>query len=178
MPRFVAFLRAVNVGGRSVKMEALKAVFEGLGFARVQTFIASGNVVFDSQARNVAALERKIEAALQAAFGFEIDTFVRTLDEVAVLADHPAFEAGTQRTRTQVIGFLRDAPTPQALQAIEAMTTEVDELQLHGRELFWRSSNSQAESTFSNAAFERALKLRTTFRGVATLRKLVAKHRG
>ena len=58
MTRCVAFLRAVNVGGRTVKMEALRAAFEALGFEPVQTFIASGNVIFETRARGLAALER------------------------------------------------------------------------------------------------------------------------
>ncbi len=62
LPRFVAFLRAINVGGnRVVKMDFLRQVFESLGFSRVETFIASGNVVFDTGARNPKMLERKIE---------------------------------------------------------------------------------------------------------------------
>lgn len=176
MPRLVAFLRAVNVGSRTVKMEALRAAFEAMGLTNVHTFIASGNVVFDSNARDLAALERKIEAQLQAVFGFEIDNFVRTLAEIAALAADTAFEADTVRTRTQVVGFLREAPGPEVHATLQRMSTDVDRLRAQGRELFWHSSNSQADSTFSNAAFERALKLRTTFRGIATLRKLVVKH--
>ena len=178
MTRLVAFLRAVNVGGRTVKMDALRAAFESLAFARVETFIASGNVVFDSPARDLAALEGKIEAQLQTSFGFEIDTFVRPLAEIAVLAAHPAFDADTVRARTQVVGFLREAPSPQALQALAGMATDADHLQVRGRELFWHSSNSQADAKVSNVALERALKMRSTLRGVGSLRKLVAKHGG
>jgi uncharacterized protein (DUF1697 family) len=178
MTRLVAFLRAVNVGGRTVKMDALRAAFEALALTRVETFIASGNVVFDSKARDLAALERKIEAQLSKHFGFEIDAFVRPLAEVAALAAHPAFDADAARTRTQVVGFLREAPAPQALQTLVDLATDADRLQVQGRELFWHSSNSQADASFSNAAFERALKMRSTFRGIGTLRKLVARHGG
>src|SRR5450631_163899 len=102
MPCCVAFLRAVNVGGRTVKMDALRAAFEGLALTRIETFIASGNVIFDSRARDLAALERKIEAQLLASFGFEIDAFVRRLDEVAAVAAHPAFDVAA--ATTQVVG--------------------------------------------------------------------------
>jgi uncharacterized protein (DUF1697 family) len=173
MPRCVAFLRAVNVGSRTVKMEALRAAFEALALTKVETFIASGNVIFDSGARDHAALERKIEAQLLASFGFEIHTFVRTLADVATVAAHPVFDTPAQ---TQVVSFLRSAPTPSALHAVAQMSTDADRLQVHGRELFWLSENRQSESVFSNAAFERALDMRSTFRGLSTLRKLVAKH--
>jgi uncharacterized protein (DUF1697 family) len=173
MTRCVAFLRAVNVGGRTVRMEALRAAFESLALERVETFIASGNVIFDSRARDLSALERRIEAQLHTAFGFEIDTFVRPLGEIARLAAHPAFDAAAP---TQVVGFLHRTPTPQALHTVAGMSTEVDRLMFDGRELLWLSQNKQSEATFSNAAFERALAMRTTFRSVSTLRKLVAKH--
>jgi uncharacterized protein (DUF1697 family) len=163
----------VNVGGRTVKMDLLRAAFEALALARVETFIASGNVIFDSRARDHAALERKIEARLRARFGFEIHTFVRTVDEVATAAAHPLFDAPAQ---TQVVGFLRGAPTPAALQAVERLSTDTDRLHVQGRELFWLSQNRQSESAFSNDAFERALDTRSTFRGLSTLRKLVARH--
>ena len=65
MPRYVAFLRAVNVGGRIVKMDALRGHFAAAGFANVETFIASGNVIFDTRAKAGPALEAKIEAALE-----------------------------------------------------------------------------------------------------------------
>jgi uncharacterized protein (DUF1697 family) len=173
MRRCVAFLRAVNVGGRTVRMDALRAAFEAIALARVETFIASGNVVFDSRARDHAALERKIEAQLLASFGFEIDTFVRTLAELSAVAAHPAFDTAAQ---TQVVGFLRGVPTPAALKAVALMSTDADQLAVHGRELFWLSAHRQSESVFSNAAFERALGMRSTFRGVSTLRKLLARH--
>ena len=173
MPRCVAFLRAVNVGGRTVKMELLRSAFEALTLGRVETFIASGNVVFDTRARNLPALERKIEAQLLKCFGFEIDTFVRTLDEVTLIAAHPSF---SDTANTQVVGFLRSAPDAPALRTLKEMATNVDQLRVQGRELVWLSDKLQSESTFSNAAFERALKMRSTFRSVSTLRKLAAKH--
>lgn len=175
MTRCVAFLRAVNVGGRLVKMDALRAAFEPLPVSAVETFIASGNVIFDTRARDAAALERRIEAQLLQSFGFEIDTFVRTLDEVAAVAAHAAFD---EPAATQVVGFLRSAPDAAALKTIAGMSSAVDRLAVHGRELIWLSSNRQSDSTFSNAAFERALKMRTTFRGLSSLRKLLAKAGG
>ena len=79
MPRYVAFLRAINVGGHVVKMDDLRRRFAQLGFTEVETFIASGNVIFSSPSRDAAALEKKIERQLEKSFGYEVKTFVRTL---------------------------------------------------------------------------------------------------
>ncbi|HTS02468.1 MAG TPA: DUF1697 domain-containing protein, partial [Thermoanaerobaculia bacterium] len=65
MARFAAFLRAVNVGGRVVKMDALKGIFESTGLSDVESFIASENVVFSSKGEK--GLERKIAARLEEA---------------------------------------------------------------------------------------------------------------
>ena len=174
MPRCIAFLRAVNVGGRTVKMETLRSTCEALGLSRVRTYIASGNVIFDTRARDLTALERKIEAALQAAFGFEIHTFVRTVDELQAALDHAAFDPSeTVHAPTHVIGFLAATPAAQAHALLGPLDGDVDRLRLHGRELHWLSARKQSESTFSNAVFERTLRTRTTFRNITTLRKLL-----
>ena len=60
MPKLIAFLRAINVGGHNVKMDALRELFIELGCTNVETFIASGNVIFDSKAKNIKTLENKI----------------------------------------------------------------------------------------------------------------------
>ena len=60
--RFVAFLRAINVGGRNVKMEQLRRIFESIGLTNVETVIASGNVVFDAKAKSAKTIEKKLQA--------------------------------------------------------------------------------------------------------------------
>jgi len=175
MPTCIAFLRAVNVGGRTVKMEALRAEFEALGLAEVRSFIASGNVVFSTRARDLAALERRIEQRLHAAFGFEIDTFVRTRAELEAIVAHPAFDAAAcAAAPTHVIGFVGAAFGAEAERTLAALATADDRLHPHGRELHWLSHHRQSDSPFSNALFERALRTRTTFRSITTLRKLLA----
>ena len=175
MPRCIAFLRAVNVGGRFIKMEALRAEFETLGLANVRTFIASGNVIFDTRARDLVALERKIEAQLQTSFGFEVHTFIRTETELAAIVAHPAFDAAeAAAANTHVVGFIASVPDAAAAALIERFHSDADRFHLHARELHWISRHKQSETTFSNAAFERALKMRATFRNITTLRKLLA----
>ena len=82
MPRYAAFLRAINVGGRVVKMEALRRFFESLDFANVETVIASGNVLFDASSKSEKALEKKIQDHLHTKLGYEVATFVRSPAEM------------------------------------------------------------------------------------------------
>jgi len=107
MPRYVAFLRAINVGGHIVKMDALRRHFASLGFDDVETFIASGNVIFQSRSTAAAALERRIEACLEERLGYEVKTFLRTDAEVTAIAAYRAFEpARVASAGSFNVGFL------------------------------------------------------------------------
>ena len=179
MPRCIAFLRAVNVGGRFIKMAQLRAEFEALGLADVQTFIASGNVIFGTGARDMAALARRIEAHLHAAFGFEVHTFLRTPAEVAAIARCTPFDAATVAAcKTFVVGFVAAPLGREALARIGRFESDADHFHAQGRELYWASRHAQPESPFSNAAFEKALGVRTTFRAMTTLQRLASAHAG
>jgi uncharacterized protein (DUF1697 family) len=79
---YIAFLRAVNVGGRVVKMDRLRALFEALGLSDVRTHIQTGNVFFRAAGSDRAALARRIERHLERALGFEVPTMLRTVAEV------------------------------------------------------------------------------------------------
>lgn len=85
VPRYVAFLRAINVGGHTVKMDNLRRLFEAMGFTNVEPFIASGNVIFDSTSKSTAALEKKIEAHMQGESRFSGALLEKTLRMKATL---------------------------------------------------------------------------------------------
>lgn len=176
MPRYVAFLRAINVGGHVVKMNVLREQFEALGFADVDTFIASGNVLFSSRATTVAVLERKIEDRLKAALGYEVATFVRTCDEVNAMAAYAPFPPAMVRTAVSVwVGFLAAPMPPAAQQALRALETPFDTFHVNGREVYWLRRKKQSESKLSNTVIERALKARCSFRGMNTIVRLTSR---
>ena len=91
MTRYFAFLRAINVGGHVIKMDRLRQIFESLGFYKVETFIASGNVVFESRSGNLKSLEQKIEQGLREDLGYEVVTFIRTEAELLEIATYQPF---------------------------------------------------------------------------------------
>src|SRR5438045_4946943 len=91
MTRYIAFLRAINVGGHTVKMDSLRKLFEELEFANVETFIASGNVIFEAAAENAQALERQIEGHLKQSLGYNVATFIRSASELAAVAQYQPF---------------------------------------------------------------------------------------
>lgn len=173
--RYIAFLRAINVGGRVVKMDRLREIFEALEFENVATFIASGNVAFESRATNTKTMERRIEKALQAALGYEVETFVRTPAELAAALDHDPFDDGVEG-QSLLLGFLGEAPNATTCRAVADAGTEVDDLRVHGRELYWRCHTRLSETAITPKQLARALGMPTTTRNVTTVRKLVEKY--
>ena len=177
--RGIAFLRAINVGGRNVvKMDRLRALFEDQGFTGVETFIASGNVVFDLAAgKNTTALERSIEAMLERGLGFEVATFVRTAAEISAVAGHDPFTAAALKKAAAFnVAFLRQAPDRESVKALNAVKTSADAFHVRRRELYWLSRARQGESKMSNAVFEKTLGQPSTVRGIDTIRRMVERY--
>ncbi|MBI2213758.1 MAG: DUF1697 domain-containing protein [Acidobacteria bacterium] len=173
MPRYIAFLRAINVGGHIVKMDRLRALFEALGLAKVETHIASGNVIFESRARNAASLEGKIAKELGAALGYEVATFLRTPEELGRVAAFDPFPG--VKPAGLYVGFLAKPLTSEQERVVMGFRTENDGFCVHEREVYWSCMARSSDSTFSLARFERALKIEATFRNVTTVRSLAAK---
>lgn len=175
--RCVAFLRAINVGGHVVTMETLRGLFVALGLKDVETFIASGNVIFTKSATRLPVLHRRIEERLRTALGYEVKTFIRSEAEVAAIASYQPFpKPEVQRAKTLAVGFLTAPLEASAKRIVMALRTEIDSFHVHGREVYWLSKKKQSDSTFSNARFEKATNCRATFRGLSTVTRLVAKY--
>lgn len=88
MHTYVAFLRAINVSGRFIKMRDLAAAFHCLGHLDARTYINSGNVIFTSSIRSAPKLERFLENQLEPQLGFKSEAFVRTSAEVKAISAH------------------------------------------------------------------------------------------
>jgi uncharacterized protein (DUF1697 family) len=176
MPKYIAFLRAINVGGHTVKMDQLRSLFEALGFSNVQTFIASGNVIFDSSSRSTAALEKKIESHLQKSLGYAVATFIRTPAEVASVAVYEPFPKHNPE-HTVYVGFMAEAPEKKSQANLIAAATPVDEFHVNGREVYWLCRVAKfSETQFSGGRLEKILGRATTLRNSTTVRKLAAKY--
>jgi uncharacterized protein (DUF1697 family) len=178
MPQLVAFLRAINVGGHTVPMSRLREIFASLKFANIETFIASGNVIFESSAKNPRALETKIARALHDALGYEVATFIRTDQELAEVADYAPFTPAEMASAAALnVAFFAEPLDASDKEKALALRTAIDDFHVHGRELYWRCAKKQSESKFSNVVLEKTLGKPCTFRGINTIKKLVAKYK-
>ena len=174
MPRHIAFLRAINVGGHVVKMDALRRLFERLGHSEVETFIASGNVIFAAPSKNAGALERAIEAHLEKALGYPVATFIRSPEQLAAIGGYRPFP-DSPGTRLHV-GFLSAKPAAAASRELESLRTGVDEFRVRDREVYWRIRGGFSDSKLTGAKLEKLLGVAATFRNLNTVTKLASKY--
>jgi uncharacterized protein (DUF1697 family) len=168
----VAFLRAVNVGQRKVKMSRLVEIFEQLGYENVWTYINSGNIVFDAPGTR-AALEKKIGAAVEAEYGFEATTFVRTASELSKILSATPFKVGAKDT--YFVTFLKDTPSAATAKELESFSNDMDTLVVSGRDIHWRMHGTSMETTLKKKHWNIFGPNSSTSRNVNMLRKLDAK---
>jgi uncharacterized protein (DUF1697 family) len=168
----IAFLRAVNLGKRTVKMSRLVQIIEELGYEGAWTHINSGNVVFEA-AGSRADIERSIEVALEAELGFEVTTFVRTAAELrkALLVDPFTVNDGD----TYFVTFLKTTPSAATAKALAAASNDFDTLVVRGRDVHWRMRGKSTETTLTRKTWNIAGEHGSTSRNITMLRKLGAK---
>jgi len=172
MPRWIAFLRAINVGGHTVKMSDLRQIFENMGYSEVETFIASGNVIFRSEG-DAGVLARAIEARLQDVLGYAVATFLRTDTELAAIAAYQPFPAAQLAQAAALnVAFLAEPVDLAGVEKLATLRNEMDDFHAQGREIYWLCLKKQSDSKFSNALLERTLRRQATLRGFNTVLRM------
>jgi uncharacterized protein (DUF1697 family) len=175
--RFIAFLRAINVGrGRTVKMQSLRQVFDSLGFYRVVTFIASGNVIFTTTKRNIKMLEKRIEKRLREVLGYEVRTFIRTESELSKIASYQPFpQSKLDPTASINIIFLANRLDRRSEERLRELQTKTDTFQVYERDIYWLRRRKENGGPFSTVPLERIFGRAFTVRGADTVKKIVLK---
>jgi uncharacterized protein (DUF1697 family) len=173
---YVAFLRAINVGGHVVKMDHLRGLFESLGFTNVVTVIASGNVIFNSTSKSAPALEKKIEDHLRQTLGYEVITFVRSTSELKAIAEYRPFDASEIDAADNVlyIGFLKASPSADVRRKLASLATEDEEFNFSEHELYWLRRKKFSDSKLSGPLLEKTLGMQTTLRNSTTVKKIAS----
>ena len=167
-------LRGVNVGGHNlVKMDALRKLYASLGLRGPQTYVQSGNVVFQTDERNLPQLAKKIEDSIERKFGFRPQVVLRTSSEMkSAIAKNPFIERGDVDPTRLLINFLPEVPNPAVRDAILKLKFGAEEVQLAGRDIYLYSPEGFGKSKLWPAV-SRALKNSGTGRNLNTARKLV-----
>ena len=175
MKKYIAFLRAINVGGtKIIKMEDLKRMFESFGLASVQTYIATGNVIFET--KDSAKLEAKLESQIEKALGYKVEIFLRTMEEAMEIAHNPPFTPQDNQT-LHVVLLRRNQPVEKKLeQELLSLRSEEDDFAVKGSEVY-NLRYDRDRSIFSNSFIEKILKTSATTRNWNTLCKIAEKYK-
>jgi uncharacterized protein (DUF1697 family) len=172
MAMFIALLRAINVGKRQVPMKDLKALAEKIGFEEVQTYIASGNLVFAAEGK-AEAIEAKLEAALAERFGFKVDVVARGAREWAkILAANPLAEQSKAEPNRVMLLLSKAKPAADAAARIAAAGQADEVVKAAGGALWVHYPAGQGTSKITPVLVDKACGSPTTARNVRTLEKL------
>jgi uncharacterized protein (DUF1697 family) len=156
-------------------MDHLRRLFEEMGFSKVETFIASGNVIFESTSKSGKALEKKIATKLEESLGYRVDTFVRSIAELAEIDAYKPF-ADNDPGSTLFIVFTGAGLSDEAKGELRACATTAHQFEANGREVYWLRRVKFSESEISPAKLEKVMRMPGTVRNSNTVRRILSKH--
>ena len=177
MSKYIAFLKAINVGGHTVKMDYLKKLFEKMGFLNVETFIASGNVCFESKIKAQNSIKQKIAQELEKELGYNVATFIRTTNELKEISDYKPFKKSdlSNEQNSLYIGFLDNQPGKDSQKKVLALSDQANEFHFNNKELYWLCKKNFSDSGITGKTLEKALGMEMTVRNSTTIIKMVIK---
>jgi uncharacterized protein (DUF1697 family) len=174
MPRYVALLRAINVGGRNlIAMAELRELVEGLGFSDVATLLQSGNLVFTGKRKSNAALERLLETESAKRFDAAVDYFVRDAAEwEAIVAANPFPREAESDPGHLVVMPLKKTPQEEDVASLRAALKGPERVEAIGSQLYLVYPEGIGRSKLTITLIEKKLGARGTGRNWNTVRKL------
>jgi uncharacterized protein (DUF1697 family) len=173
MATYIALLRGINVGGhRLIKMADLKAMFAAIGFGAAQTYIQSGNVVFQA-AEPEQPLRQRLEQRIAATFGFPVTVALRTADELArLIANSPYAPDALREDERLYVALLAEAPAENGIERLLASKIAPDECRVVEREVYLLYRQSMRLSLMTNNLLENKLGVPATSRNWRTITTL------
>ena len=173
MHTYITLLRGINVGGHNkLPMKELRTLLTNLGLQNVQTYIASGNVVFQAEVRDTAELATKISAAINGQFGFEPRILILTEEEMVAAVQANPYPEAEPEPKTLHLYFLADDPKTPNLDALTTLRKENERFQLIGRVFYLHAPDGIGRSKIAEKA-ERHLGVPTTARNWRTVSKIL-----
>jgi uncharacterized protein (DUF1697 family) len=172
--RYVAFLRGVNVGGRTIPMADLRACVEELGFADVRTVLQTGNVVLTSDRGGVAAVRKRIESGLAARFEYPAKVLVYPFGDLQTILDGNPFDTRDGTCHSYVV-FVDGGLEQELARATPELDDDVEAVQAGDGVLYWRVvKGSTLKTPFARNLSLARFRDHHTNRNANTLAKVLA----
>jgi len=174
MAAYIAMLRGVNVTGHNtIKMEVLRGLCQGLGFRNVETYVQSGNIVFQALLEIPEAISKRIGETVLRSFGFDTPVIVRTSKEMRnVIGNNPFLkEKGIDSSKLHVT-FLSETAQKGSEKKLETLATNPDRFYPASHEIYLYCPGGYGRTRLSNNAIEKALSVEATTRNWKTTNTL------
>jgi uncharacterized protein (DUF1697 family) len=169
---YIALLRGINVSGHKlIKMAELKELLMSIGFRNVQTYIQSGNVVFESDETSIPAIESSIMSIITKKYGFDVEVMVRSVDEFSQIVEiNPFPDAEGNKL---YITFFREVPQNIPFEELDKVKSESEVFLFRDRIMFLYCPEGYGLTKLSNPFIEKKLKTVATTRNMNTIVKLL-----
>ena len=173
MNRYIALLRGINVGGqKKIPMAELRELLSKSGLKNVQTYIQSGNVIFESSEKDTQKLELDIHYSIKKKFGFEVPILVKTPEELLQIFDDCPFSEEIKMNSYFMLLFA--IPDKNLVEEVAKMSYTDEEFVIMNTCIYFHSSIGYGRTKFNNNFFERKLKTVATARNYKTMVKLLS----
>jgi uncharacterized protein (DUF1697 family) len=173
--RYVALLRGINVSGqKKIKMLDLRAMCGQMGLQEVQTYIQSGNIIFESSEEDTTVLEKDLKEQIQATFGFDVPVMVLTQTYLQEVAENNPFLEKNPELDTKLlhVTFLAKQPAEDLVKALAEKEYGTDEFEVIGSRVYLYFPNGYGRTKLTNNIFEKKLQVAATTRNWRTIGKL------
>ena len=172
--RYISVLRGINVGGhKKIKMADLKALYIGLEFTNVITYIQSGNVIFESSETNVSLLIDKIEGGILKQYGFEVPVLIRTTEVWHnIIQNHPFDVDALENLTTISVTLLSSAPSETSFTTLMSYVKAPDLLTLDDKTIYLYTPNGYGKTKITTNFIEKKLEVKATTRNWKSVMKL------
>lgn len=172
---YIALLRGINVSGqKKIKMADLRNLLEAIPFQNVQTYIQSGNILFEHEQTTAGNLEDKIASSILEKYGFEVSVLVKTPEELTqILENNPFLQDPDKDPDRMYFTLLSEAPAPDRVEKLKTFDYRPEEYVLDGTTVYFFSPHGYGRAKMNNNFFENQLKVAATTRNLKTMQKLV-----
>ncbi|MFX0556453.1 DUF1697 domain-containing protein [Maribacter sp. CXY002] len=175
MKQFVAFLRGINVSGqKKVPMADLRKVLSDIGFKNVQTYIQSGNLVFESNEIDPSQISVLIEKCIKKEFAFEVPVLVKAVGEIQLILNNNPFDQqdDLEQNRVYFVLFL-ESPESNLVNAFKEESYPNEQFYIGNDCLYLKCNLGYGNAKLNNNLIERKLKIIATTRNYRTLNKML-----
>lgn len=174
MTTYIALLRAINVGGyRKIKMQDLREMLKKMGFTNIQTYIQSGNVIFDSEETDARNLSKSIEEQILSDFGHDVPVMIRTREQLKNLIDKNPFDGQDEDPFMLYVTFFLKPPSENKQKELAALSRDIEKFEFLNDELFSLiDKKTDQKVNFSNAFVEKTIGIPGTGRNWRSVNRI------